>query len=168
MRVRTPASILAAALFVGVLTAGIGAAGSLNADPAPTAAEWVSPDPETEALVDHRQGVMRAVSGHMAATAAILLDGAPFEENLQMHGSTLSALLADIPALFPEGSEHEESDARAEIWSDADTFRSKADDTAEAAAALAAATEGGDPSAMIQAFSALGSSCGACHEDFRN
>ncbi len=177
---------IAAPLLLAVAGAGTGALDSLTAHPemSPAAEHllergaWsvdsqraTSPHSsdvfDVEALVDHRQGVMRAVSGHMAATAAILFDGVPFENQLDVHGAALSGLLDDIPALFPEGSEHEESDARPEIWQDAGTFSDRSQTTTDAAAAFAEAVQGGDQGQMIQAFSALGDSCGACHEDFR-
>lgn len=164
-----------APLFLAVAGAGTGALDSLTTQPdlSPAAEHllergaWSDDARNVEALVDHRQGIMRAVGGHMAATAAILFDGVPFENDLGVHGAALSGLLGDITALFPEGSAHEESDARPEIWEDADTFDERSRTTGDAAAAFAEAVQGGDQAQMIQAFSALGDSCGACHEDFR-
>jgi cytochrome c556 len=157
---------LALSLCVAVVAAGAGAADGLGAPAAAGPAEATAPE-DPEVLTDHRQGVMRAVSGHMAASAAILLDGAPFEGNLSLHGTALTGLLEDIPALFPEGSQHEESGARPEVWSNRETFSQRAGVTAERAAAFGEATQGADRMAMVQAFQALGQSCGACHEDFR-
>lgn len=172
MRSRFPTLALAASLCLTVLAVGFGAAHA-TAGPSPVPAvsgPWASPEAERdpEVLTEHRQGIMRATSGHMAAAAAILLDGAPFEANLELHGTALEGLLADIPALFPEGSAHAESDARAEIWSEWDTFTDRAAHTGERARAFGEATRQGDQMAMIQAFQALGESCGACHEDYRN
>ncbi len=162
--------ILAAALVASVVAAGFGAAESRAADdatPVGLPAFAGVQDLEVEALVDHRQGVMRAVSGHMAASAAILLDGAPFEDRISVHGAALAGLLADVPSLFPEGSAHDESDARPEIWEDSGTFSERAQDTEQRAAAFGEATQGGNAMEMTQAFISLGDSCGACHDSFR-
>jgi len=176
MRSRRSVPALTAALCLTLIAAGVGAAHATTGPSPDLAAEGASiplvvstaAEGDPEVLTEHRQGVMRATSGHMAALAAILLDGAPFEENLALHGTALAGLLADIPALFPEGSEHPESDALPETWSDWDTFVDRAGTTGERAASLGEATQGGDRMAMIQAFQALGESCGACHESFRN
>lgn len=171
---RVPLIALTGALALSVAAAGLAAAESLTSTPAmsPGASHilerMATADPEVEAIVDHRKGVMRAVGGHMASVAAIVLDGAPYEESLPMHGAALAGLLGDIPGLFPEGTEHEESGADPSVWSNWDTFVSRAQTSAERAEAFRAAVEGGNRQAMAQAFAALGGSCGACHEDFRN
>ncbi len=161
---------LAAGLVFLVVAAGFTAVDSRAAhDPSPVGLPGFAgvQNLDVEALVDHRQGVMRAVSGHMAASAAILLDGAPFEDRISLHGTALAGLLTDIPDLFPEGSAHDESDARPEIWEDFGTFTDRGQETMERAAAFGEGTQGGNQAEMTQAFIALGDSCGACHESFR-
>jgi len=170
---KIPLAALTGALALSVAGAGLAAADSLASTPAMTPGathilERMAADPEVEAIVDHRKGVMRAVGGHMASVAAVLLDGAPYDAMLPVHGAALQGLLADIPGLFPEGTEHEDSGADPNVWSDWDTFTSRSQTSTDRAAAFRQATEGGNRQAMIQAFSALGQSCGACHEDFRN
>jgi len=145
---------------------------STEADMPPPGSEGISaPTSVTqvpvEVIVDHRKGVMRAVSGNMAASGSILVDGAPFEDRVGFYAASLAELLSDIPSYFPEGTTHDESDARPEIWSNAATFSERAAVTAERAAAFSAAAQEGNRAAMTQAFLSLGQSCGACHDDFR-
>ena len=171
---KVPLFALTGALALSVAAAGLAAAESLTSTPAMTPGashileRMATADPEVEAVVDHRKGVMRAVGGHMASLAAILLDGAPYEESLSLHGVALAGLLGDIPGLFPEGTDHEESGADPAVWSNWDTFVSRSQTSADRAEAFRSAVEGGNRQAMVQAFAAMGASCGACHEDFRN
>jgi cytochrome c556 len=165
------ALLLSSCLVLAVSVTGFTFLGT-EVDPPPPASQGISePTSVTqvpvEVIVDHRQGVMRAVSGNMAASGAILVDGAPFEDRVGFYAASLAELLSDIPSYFPEGTTHAESDARPEVWSNAATFSERAAVTAERAAAFAAATEQGNRAAMAQAFLSLGQSCGACHDDFR-
>jgi cytochrome c556 len=167
---------LASSMCLAVMSAGFGAWHVISfpadahalSDLASVPSSLVGIPGDPEVLTEHRQAVMRAAGGHMTSVAAILFDGAPFQNDLAMHGSALAGLLADIPAQFPEGSDHPDSDTRPETWTDWDTFLERAENTRNRAAAFAEATQGGDPSAMIQTFQALGESCGACHDVFRN
>ena len=59
-----------------------------------------------------------------------------------------------------------DTEALDNIWADFDNFSSKAAASAQAAADLAAAAEQDQGSAM-KAFGALGASCKACHDDYR-
>ena len=124
---------------------------------------------DVEPIVDYRQGAMSAVGGNISAVAAIVMSGADFRDNLPEHTRALVALTEDIPALFPEGSEHADSDARAAIWEDFEAFESLSFDTHEAARNLhEAVTAGADDAELMSAFRVLGESCRSCHDDFRD
>lgn len=152
---KKPFRFLTAASVAAALTLGLGAVQSVHAFD------------EHEATIDYRQGVMRAIGGNVGAFAAVVVDGADFGDNLKMHTSQLVALTADIPALFPEGSDFPDTDAKEEIWDDWDRFVELANDTRDAAEALHAAVEAGDEDEFPIRFRNLGQSCQACHDDFR-
>ncbi|WP_290652362.1 cytochrome c [Aquisalimonas sp.] len=122
---------------------------------------------DAEVYVDYRQGLMSAVGGNTAASAAILIDGAPFEANLEEHARAIERLTEDIPALFPEGTDHEDSDAKPEVWDDRSTFEERAEASHRAATAFREAVEEGDPAQAMPYFRELGGSCSNCHDDFR-
>ncbi|TVR54550.1 MAG: cytochrome c [Gemmatimonadales bacterium] len=168
MKRTLPAYLLSASLAILVVTAGLKASDATHRPSPAPAVPALLMGQDVEAIVDHRKGIMRAASGHLRATAAILVDGLPFEAMLPMHGSALAMLLSDIPALYPEGSNHEESEARPEIWQSWDVYVERAGTTAQRARALEEAIQGGNRAAMVQAFRGLGETCGACHEDYRN
>ena len=70
-----------------------------------------------------------------------------------------------LPTLFPEATRTiTPSRARPEIWADKPDFEAKAAAYAEAAAALAAAAESGDPAAFAARHSATAAACKACHD----
>ena len=144
-----------AATVAATLTLGLGATSTVHAFD------------EHEATIDYRQGVMRAIGGNVSAFAAVVIDGAEFGDNLEMHTRQLLDLTRDIPALFPEGSDFPETDAREEIWDDWDHFVGRAEDVREAVEALHAAVEAGDEDQYAIRFRNLGQSCQACHDDFR-
>ncbi len=122
---------------------------------------------DPEVYIDYRQAVMKAVGGNASAAAAILIDGAPFTGNLEEHARAIENLTADIPALFPEGTDHPDSDARPEVWGDRGAFEERAAATRRAAKAFREAAAGGNTAAAMPRFRDLGQSCRACHDDFR-
>jgi cytochrome c556 len=72
---------------------------------------------------------------------------------------------AKTVALFPEGSLHPASRAKAEIWTDWAAFEAQAKDLQTAAAALAsAAASGGDVAAAAKV---MFKACKNCHDQFR-
>lgn len=80
----------------------------------------------------------------------------------------INGSLATFVTLFPKGSETGgETEAKAEIWTDAADFEAKAKDleAATAKAASVAASEG--LAAFKVAFGAVGKACKACHEKYR-
>ena len=116
------------------------------------------------ATVAYRQHGMSAVGAHMKAVVDILKRGAPYREQLRLHTGTLAALAAVAGSWFPPGSDG--GDARDAIWDDPEAFAARAEAFAAAALALdrAAAGEG----ELEAAFGALGQSCKACHDGFRD
>ncbi|ABI56512.1 c-type cytochrome [Alkalilimnicola ehrlichii MLHE-1] len=124
---------------------------------------------DPEAIVDYRQGVMSSLGGNAAASAAIIMDGVDFRDNLEQHARILAEFTRDIPALFPEGSDVGDNDAREAVWSDRQTFEERAAETRDAAEAFyAVVREDGTDREIMAAFRDLGQSCRACHDDFRD
>ncbi|MGM0553288.1 MAG: c-type cytochrome [Pseudomonadota bacterium] len=152
---KKPVRMITAVSVTTALALGLGATQSVHAldEHAPT--------------IDYRQGVMGAVGGNVGAIAAVVVDGAEYGDNLEMHVRQLVDLTRDIPALFPEGSDFPETDAKEEIWDEWDRFRELSQETADAAEALHAAVEAGEEDQYAIRFRDLGQSCRACHDDFR-
>jgi len=77
----------------------------------------------------------------------------------------IQAAAAKIPGLFPQGSTHANSRAKAEIWTEWPKFETESKHLEETAGALAvAAKSAGDIPAAAQA---MFNSCKSCHDSFR-
>jgi cytochrome c556 len=133
-----------------------------------TAASVQAAELGAEATIDYRQGVMSAIGGNMAASAAIIMDQADYRDRLATHVRFIVDMTEDIPSLFPEGSDFGETDALPSIWEDPETFAQRSRDNHAAAVALHEAVEAGDEAEIAQRFRAVGQSCRACHDDFRH
>jgi len=125
------------------------------------------PMDKVEQAVKYRQNVMSTMGGLTGTAVGKLRDGFEFGPALSDVAAALQATTADIPALFPEGTDFGETDAKAEVWSDAEGFAEKSAEAKDAAAAFAEAVESGDKAMIMQAFRAVGESCKGCHEAYR-
>lgn len=126
---------------------------------------WTQDDPES--WIKYRQGSMKALGGHMAASAQLVRGKVAVEGHLTMHAQAIADITRDLLALFPEGSDFGETDAKESIWSEWDRFQELAEDSARAADELLQTVNAGDGGATGEAFKALGETCKACHKDFR-
>jgi cytochrome c556 len=122
-------------------------------------------DPED--MIKYRQGVMTALGGHATAMAQIVRGKVALSGQLEGHAQSVVALTRDIPALFPEGSDFGETDAKPEVWKKRAEFEKAGGEASKAADALLVAVRGGDRAAIGPAFDGLSKTCKGCHEDFR-
>ncbi len=136
-----------------------------QAEPMEVAAEDVA------AVYEHRSEYMKGLGKGMKAFSNYLKrgDGEPLE--LGVIAETIAETAGRIPDLFPLNTglaENEESEAKANIWTEWDDFVKAANNLAPLASNLAAAFEGGDPAAIGAAVKALGGDgCRVCHKQFR-
>lgn len=77
------------------------------------------------------------------------------------------AFASTIPSLFPAGSDKGDTDALPAIWTNKPDFEAKAKAFEEAAKALEVAAASGDKSAVMKQFAAVGGTCKACHDRYR-
>ncbi len=116
---------------------------------------------------EQRQAAMKTV-GKSAKTIGDMLKGQTEFDAAAANAALVAMRDAVQPYgdLFPEGSEHPESEAAPAIWSDRTGF-----DTVLAAfkedldAAVAAAPQ--DQAGMGAAFGAVAENCGTCHKGYR-
>ncbi len=132
----------------------------------PAAAADVPMD-KLEEAVKYRQNVMSIMGGLVGTAVGRLRDGFEFGPGLDAVAAALVATTADIPALFAEGTDFGETDATAEVWSDAEGFAEKATAAADAAASFQEAVASDDKASIMGAFKAVGDSCKGCHEAYR-
>ena len=98
-----------------------------------------------------------------------LKSGSPSVEAIQRHAALIAGYGPQILTWFPEGSGPEagETRAKAEIWTDAATFRQRAQEFEAAANRFNAVAQSGDVAAIGAGMRELGNACKNCHDRFR-
>lgn len=119
-----------------------------------------------QGAIDYRQSVYSAIGGHMGAISGILKREVPHTGDLAVHAMGIAELAPLTLHLFPEGSDHGRTKARAAIWEDTETFSERRQDFIDAATALGA-VDATDMEAFVPAFRTMGGTCKACHDDFK-
>ena len=163
-----------AASLVAVAACNSGGESAPSADNQAEAAENVANGSATAG--DHA-AIMKARHDHyeemgdaMKAIGAQLKASSPDASVIQQHAATIARYGPQILTWFPEGSGPEtgiETRAKAEIWSDAATFRQRAQAFEAEAARFNATAQAGDIAAIREGQKALGKSCSNCHDRFR-
>ena len=123
-------------------------------------------DPED--LIEYRHEVMEAIKGHNEAIEAILKENVPYKDHLEMHMTSLEALLGTVGELFPEGSDFGDTDAKDAVWDNPEKFRQTVDKAQQAYTTFKSVAAKGDTRASLDAFKKFGKeSCGNCHKSFK-
>ena len=123
---------------------------------------------DAESDIKYRQSVMKTAGGHIGALGAILKGEVPHKQDIAFHVDGLAGVATMTSHLFPAGSDRGKTKAKAEIWSQAAEFDSKAKDFQKATVALQAAAQGNDPGAIGAARGGVGKSCKGCHDKFQS
>ena len=146
-----------------VLTAGSVGLAEAPGGPPPT------PEQQAEKAVKTRQGLFE-LQGFTFGPVGAMLKGAPLDATLvQKEAARLRVEAGLIPEVFQLDTREFQvtNKAREAIWTNKPAFDKKADDLQAAAAALEAAAQKGERSAILDAASKVGGACKSCHEDFR-
>jgi len=122
---------------------------------------------EPEDIIKYRKSTMKAIAGHMGASAAIVNGKVDYKSDLADHGKALAALMKNVNGLFPKDSDFGDTDALDAVWKKPADFKKRSDDAKAKSAAFAKVAAGGDKTKTAAAFKALNESCKACHKDFR-
>ena len=114
---------------------------------------------------DHYEEMGKAMKG----IGNELKASSPSVETIQRHAALIAGYGPQLLGWFPEGSGPEAGRTRAkpEIWSDAETFRQRAQAFRTEAAEFQQAAQTGDVAAIRAAQAELGDTCKNCHDRFR-
>jgi cytochrome c556 len=130
----------------------------------PAAAQFKNAD----AAIEYRQGALTVMDNHYDRLGAMVKGKAPFDAALAQANADLVVTLAKLPwSAFVEGSDKGDTNARPEIWAQADKFKAAAQRLQDATVKLAAAARTGNPDALKAAFGETSQACKSCHDDFR-
>ena len=106
---------------------------------------------------------MKAINNELKASS-------PSVGTIQRQAALIAGNGPLILTWFPEGSGPEsgrETRAKAEIWSDAETFRTRANEFERVSAEFNRIAQSGNIEAVRAAVPGLGNSCKNCHDRFR-
>jgi len=156
----------------GFTRIGLAAIGSLIVTSAALAqAPPPTPEQKAQAAILTRQGLFK-LQGFVFGPVGGMLRGAPFDAAVaQKAGARLQILGGLIPEVFMTDTHTfsgTPTKAREGIWTNKSDFDAKASDLVKAAADLETAAKSGDADATKKAAAAVGKTCGACHDQFRD
>lgn len=111
-----------------------------------------------EDYIKYRQLVMKSLSANLKASGMILKG--QVEGDLKAHAAAVANDANAMNGAFPEGSDFGETDAKAEVWEEADKFKQELETFNKNASAFAANPNG-------ETMGAVGKGCKSCHKAFR-
>jgi cytochrome c556 len=131
----------------------------------PAAAQFQKP----EDAIKYRQSAMALQGNHLGRVFAMANGRVPFDAKVAAEQIEIVALLNKLQfAAFVEGSDKGNTKAKAEIWGEKDKFAAAVAKSQEDVLKLAAAGRSGNLDQIKTAVGAVGQSCKACHDTFRN
>lgn len=123
---------------------------------------------EAEDFIEYRHEVMEAIKGHNKAIKAILQEKVPYSDHLDIHMTSLEALLGRVGELFPEGSDFGETKAKDAIWDNPEKFKQSVEKAQQEFVTFKSVVAKGDNRASLDAYKKFGkASCGNCHKSFK-
>ena len=153
MRINT----LCRRLLPAVVACAIGTSGAaLAADP--------------EEVIDYRKGAMQVTKYHFGTIADMLKGKIEYDQAaVEKHADVVQMMSTLVANQFPEGTDAlaGETNALLEIWDKPDEFADKVAEFEETSKVLVDAANSGDKGELAAAVKDVGSSCKACHDDFR-
>ena len=130
----------------------------------PAAAQFKS----TDDAIEYRQGALAVMGNHFSRIGAMANGKVPYDAKAAQANADLVATLAKLPwSAFVDGSAAGDTNAKPEVWSQADKFKAAAQKLEDATVKLAAAARTGKPEELKAAFNATADTCRGCHDDFR-
>ncbi|MBV8604957.1 MAG: cytochrome c [Pelomonas sp.] len=120
--------------------------------------------------IKYRQAAMRLMSAHFGRVAAMAKGKVAYDPKVAGENADIFAVVAKLPMqAFGEGTDKgADTDAKPEIWKEAAHFKQHNDELLDASAKLPAAARSGDLAQLKAAVDAVGKSCKACHDHFKN
>ena len=126
-------------------------------------------DEHIQRAVDTRQGLLKVVGFYMGPIVGMAREQIPYDaDRVKANAEAIAALAPMIPDVFRSDTRGSDipTEALDKIWDNGADFADKAATVAARAADLASATADGQGAAM-KAFGAMGASCKACHDEYR-
>lgn len=145
-------------LWVGTVAVVMGAA----------VAQGAFAQAKPEVLVKQRQAAMTLLGKYFGPMAAMAQGKAPFNASVVQRNAGFVDNVSRMPwDGFDASTRSLDTRALPAVFNDAAKFKQAANRMENEAAKLVAVSKSGDEGAVKAQIGALGKSCGACHNDFR-
>lgn len=127
--------------------------------------------PKPEDVVDYRQSVFNIIGWNFKPMAAMVKGEIPFDATaVARHAQYVDLMSKAALESFAKGSgpdEVDDTDAKADIWTNWDKFEVAMKNFQQESAKLAEVAKGGDEAAIKAQFGKTAETCKACHKEFR-
>jgi cytochrome c556 len=121
-----------------------------------------------EILVKQRQAAMTLIGKYFGPLGGMAQGKVPFNAQVVQRNADYLAVLSQLPwDGFHESTKGEKSRALPAVFSDSGKFKEAADRMQAEVKKLQSAAKGGDEAAIKAQIGAVGKSCAACHDNFR-
>lgn len=130
----------------------------------PATAQFAKP----EDAIKYRKAGMTMMAAHFGRVAAMANGRVPFDAKAAAENAEIATALSKLPcAGLIAGTDKGDTKAKAEIWTEADKFRTATTRVQDEMVRLNAAAKGGSVDALKAAAGEVGKACKGCHDDFR-
>jgi cytochrome c556 len=134
---------------------------------ATASAQAPSPFPKPEDAIKYRQSALFLMSNQFGRLAPVVREQAPFDAAAVQKQTALLVQLAALPwEAFGPGTEG--GKAKEDVWKETPKFQELASNLQGNMAKLNDAAKTGELAQVKAAYGAVGQSCKACHDSFRN
>jgi len=141
--------------IVGVVTAAV---------TLPAQAQFAKP----EDAIKYRKASLTVLATHFGRLGAMANGRVPYDAKAAADNAEVIATVAKLPwAAFVDGTDKGETRAKPEIWKESAKFKEAADKSQAELAKVVTAARSGNLDALKAAMGPAGSSCKACHDNFR-
>jgi cytochrome c556 len=124
---------------------------------------------KVEDAVKYRKSAFSLMGTHFGRIGAVVKGEKPYDKAAVEADAAIVEMMSKLPwSAFPPGSDTADSKAKPEIWKEQEKFKAASEKLQSEAAKLSAAAKSGDLGAIKTAFGAVGQSCKACHDNYRN
>lgn len=133
------------------------------------AAIAASAEEQAQAAIDTRQGLLKVLVSYFGPIYGMAKDQIPYDAQVvKTNAEHIASLASMLPDVFRmDTTDYDgETEALDDIWDNSDDYTDKSLALVDRANALAAASAQNEGAAM-KAFGAMGASCKACHDNYR-
>jgi len=127
--------------------------------------------PKPEDVVDYRQSVFNIIGWNFKPIGAMVKGEVPFDATaVARHAQYVDLMSKAALESFSKGSGPdavEDTEAKAEIWTNWDKFGTAMKNFQQESAKLAEVAKAGDEAAIKAQFGKTAETCKACHKEFR-